>query len=109
MLDITIYGRRLTLGSVYGPNMDVEEFFNDISHTCEAFSNQQIIIGGDWNTTVDSRPANSNIDTINMADIPSKRRSKWLDNLCNRLGLSDPYRHFYPDRREFTYQMLLPI
>ncbi len=74
-----------------------------ILQTCEAFSNQLIIIGGDWNTTVDSRPVNSNIDTINMADIPSKCRSKWLDNLCTRLGLSDPYRHFYPDRREFTY------
>jgi exonuclease III len=98
ILDVTIHGRRLTLGSVYGPNTDVEEFFNDICHTCEAFSNQHIINCGDWNTTVDSHPANSNIDTINMPDIPSKRRSRWLDNLCTRLGLSDPYRHFYPDR-----------
>jgi exonuclease III len=103
ILDVTIHGKRLTLGSVYGPNTDVEEFFDYIRHTCEAFSNRHIIIGGDWNTTVDSRPANSNIDTINMAYIPSKRRSRWLDNLCTHLGLSDPYRHFYPDRREFTY------
>jgi hypothetical protein len=38
-----------------------------------------------------------------MIDIPSRRRTKWLNSLCTPLGLSDPYRHFYPDRREFTY------
>jgi exonuclease III len=103
IIDVTILGKRFTLGSVYGPNTDVENFFDDICHTCEAFANQQIIIGGDWNTTVDGRPINSNIDIINMADIPSRRRTRWLDNLCTRLGLSDPYRHFYPYRREFTY------
>ncbi len=103
IIDLTIFGKRFTLGSVYGPNTDVENFFDDILHTCEAFSNQQIIVGGDWNTTVDGRPINSNIDTINMVDIPSRRRTRWLGNLCTRLGLSDPYRHFYPDRREFTY------
>jgi hypothetical protein len=70
---------------------------------CERFGNRHIILGGDWNTTFDGRPNNLNIDTINMADIPSKRRSKWLQNICTRLGLSDPYRHFYPDRSEFTY------
>jgi hypothetical protein len=38
-----------------------------------------------------------------MADIPSRRRSTWLDRTCTTLKLSDPYRFFYPDRREYTY------
>jgi hypothetical protein len=38
-----------------------------------------------------------------MVDIPSKRRSNWLSGLCENLNLTDLYRHFYPDRREFTY------
>ncbi len=103
IIDVTITGKRFTLGSVYGPNTDTESFFTDIIHTCESYGNPNVILGGDWNTNVDGRPTNSNIDTINMVDIPSRRRLRWLDNLCNRIGLSDPYRHFYPDRREFTY------
>jgi hypothetical protein len=103
ILDVSIGNHRITLGSVYGPNTDNENFFTDICETCEGFGNRHIILGGDWNTTVDGRPNNINIDTINMVDIPSKRRSKRLQNTCTRLGLSDPYRHFYPDRSEFTY------
>jgi exonuclease III len=103
IIDVTILGQRITLGSIYGPNTDDELFFTDIRHTCEAFGNDHIIIGGDWNTTVDGSHTNSNLDTINMADIPSRRRTRWLGNLCDRLSMSDPYRHFYPDRREFTY------
>jgi hypothetical protein len=38
--------------------------------------NNHIILGGDWNTMADSRPANLNIHTINMVDNPIKRRSK---------------------------------
>jgi exonuclease III len=103
LLDISIGGNRITLGSIYGPNADNEEFFTDICQMCERFGNRHIILGGDWNTTFDGRSNNLNIDTINIADIPSKRRSKWLQNICTRLGLSDPYRHFYPNRSEFTY------
>jgi hypothetical protein len=103
IIDVTILGKRLTLGSIYGRNTDVENFFSDIHHTCEAFGNTHIIIGGDWNTTVDGSPTNSNLDTINMVEIPSRRRTRWLGNLCTPLGMSDPYRHFYPERREFTY------
>jgi exonuclease III len=103
LLDISVGRNRITLGSVYGPNADNEEFFTDISQMCERFGNRNIILGGDWNTTYDGRSNKLNIDTINMADIPSRRRSKWLQNMCTRHGLSDPYRHFYPDRSEFTY------
>ncbi len=43
------------------------------------------------------------IRTLNMVNIPSKRRSKWLKDMCDNLVLKDPYRYFYPDRKEFTY------
>ncbi len=52
---------------------------------------------------MDNRPARTNIDTLNMVNIPSKHRSKWLKEMCNVLKLSDPYWHFYPDRLEYTY------
>jgi exonuclease III len=103
LIDITISGWRLTVGSVYGPNNDNEDFFRTITDICNRFNNNRIVIGGDWNTTVDSAPARSNIDTLNMVNIPSRRRSKWLKDMCDTLGIKDPYRHFYPDRKEFTY------
>ncbi len=103
MLNITVQGKQMTLGSVYGPNNDDENFFVTISDTCRRYRNDSIILGGDWNTTFDGNPVRINIDTLNMADIPSKRRSKWLKNLCDNNELTYPYRHFYPDRLEFTY------
>jgi exonuclease III len=93
----------MTIGSVYGPNTDSEDFFSDIRDTCSRLNNKLIVIGGDWNTTVDGSQVRHNIDTINMADIPSRRRSSWLRNLSDTMHLTDPYRFFYPDRLEYTY------
>jgi exonuclease III len=93
----------MTIGSVYGPNNDNEEFFKDIRDTCNRLGNRLIVLDGNWNTPVDGSPIRFNIDTINMADIPSKQRSNWLNRACDLLHLTDPYRFFYPDRREYTY------
>jgi exonuclease III len=103
LLNISIQGARITIGSIYSPNNDDQNFFTTISDICLHYGNRLIVIGGDWNTTVDNRPARSNIYTLNMVNIPSKNRSKWLKEMCNVLKLSDPYRHFYPDRLEYTY------
>jgi exonuclease III len=59
LLDLSIGRTRFTVGSVYGPNTDNEEFFTDISLMCERFGNRNVIIGGDWNTTYDGRPKKS--------------------------------------------------
>jgi hypothetical protein len=103
LLDTTISDKKITIGSIYGPNTDDETFFRTLTNTCIRFNNPCTIIGGDWNCTYDVRGVHNNIDTLNIADIPSKRRSKWLQDLCTSLKLSDPYRFFYPERREFTY------
>jgi exonuclease III len=62
IIDVTIAGKRFILGSVYGPNTDTESFFTDIIHTCNSYGNPNVILGGDWNTTVDGHPTNSNIE-----------------------------------------------
>ncbi len=38
-----------------------------------------------------------------MASVPSRRRSQRLSEICNAHNLMDPYRHFNPDRREYTF------
>ncbi len=92
----------LTLGSIYGPNTDVD-FFDRLDHHIKNFNSDFTILGGDWNTTLDPRHSDVNIDTHDTAGIPSTRRSNRLLRLCDDNELSDPFRHFYPEKREFTY------
>jgi exonuclease III len=103
MIKLKIDDTTLTLGSIYGPNQDDELFFDRISSTIVKFGSDYVIIGGDWNTTYDSRNSRLNMDIINTVNIPSARRSLWLNQLCTDRTLFDPYRHFYPESREYTY------
>ena len=63
----------------------------------------KIILGGDWNCTVDCRNVDLNIDVLNMAGIPSKLRSEKVRYIFNKYNLKDPYRYFFPTKRDFTY------
>ena len=103
LLDLSIRGVRFTLGSVYGPNEDDLPFFDSLKDGIKSFPNDNIIIGGDWNATWDNNAIDLNIDVVNMANIPSKKKSDKLRLVCNELKLIDPYRMFYPTRREYTY------
>jgi exonuclease III len=103
LLNITINNKCMTIGSVYGPNQDDELFFNNVGTAIRSFGNENVIIGGDWNTTPNGTSSIANLDILNMASVPSRRRSRWLSNLYNDSNLSEPYRFFYPERREYTY------
>jgi exonuclease III len=92
----------ITLGSIYGPNDDDEIFFNQLEHGIDTFNSDFVILGGDWNATYDARNNRCNLDTHNTIGIPSARRSVWLNRLCTRKSLEDPYRYFYPENKEFT-------
>jgi hypothetical protein len=61
------------------------------------------ILGGDWNTVVDNRPPQYNIDIINMVSVPNAVNSNLLEELSTDLMLSDPFRTLYPTRIDFTY------
>jgi exonuclease III len=94
------------LGSVYGPNSNDAQFFECLERDISSLKNgeqTEVILAGDWNATWDPRPANNNIDVINMANIPSKVRTESIRKLANNLGLTDPFRALNPVRREFTY------
>jgi exonuclease III len=103
MLKIKVGNVTVTLGSVYGPNHDDENFFKILNDRIELLNSDFVITGGDWNTTYDSRNSRANIDTLNTVGIPSTHRSIWLNQLCTNQGLKDPYRYFYPETNEYTY------
>jgi hypothetical protein len=103
LLKLNIGTITLTIGSIYGPNTDDLDFFDRLDHNIRSLNSNHLILGGDWNTTLDPRHNDINIDTYNTAGIPSARRSTRLVKLCKDNNLGDPFRHFYPDKREFTY------
>jgi len=104
LMDITINNFKLTVGSVYGPNINENiTVFDDLLNGLSEMDLTNTVLGGDWNCTWDSRNVELNIDCLNMVSIPSKRRSEKLINICNQKKLTDPFRCLFPNKREFTY------
>jgi exonuclease III len=106
ILDIEINKIRYGIGAIYGPNSTSREFYRSlrsILDTLTANGVTNIVLGGDWNTTVDRSPIVSNIDTFYMAGLPNPKNSELLQTLCNDFELIDPFRVLYPNKRDYTY------
>jgi len=91
------------VGSIYGPNDNNLSFFTHLERDLNDLNSPIMILGGDWNLTLDDSPVNENMDCFNMQNIPSKKRSEMALQMCKKLSLVDPFRMLYPNRREFTY------
>ena len=75
ILHVEYNSRQFILCSLYGPNHDTEiEFYDVLKRDLQRF-NCPIIIGGDWNATLDDSNVNQNIDIVNMRNLPSLRRT----------------------------------
>ena len=53
IMDITIGEQRVTLVNIYGPNRDDIDFFNNLMDQIEELTNENRIIGGDFNVILD--------------------------------------------------------
>jgi exonuclease III len=93
----------ITIGSIYGPNDDSEEFFNVLGEKIKEYNSNYVVVGSDWNCTYDTNNSRSNIDILNTVNPPGLCRSQWLKHICTTNKLLYPFRHFFPDAREFTY------
>jgi exonuclease III len=93
----------LALVSVYGPNDNDPSFYANLRNILNELDCVNMVVGGDWNSTWDSSPPNSNIDIINMVNLPSRFRTEKVLEIANIFGLTDPYRLLHPNRAEFTY------
>jgi exonuclease III len=104
LLKLEIEKNTLVAGAVYGPNLDNEiNFYDNLADSLRELNCPSIIIGGDWNATWSTEDVTTNIDVHRMRDIPSKRRSEKLREICTNYSLTDPYRIFYPSKKEYTY------
>ena len=94
----------LVIGSVYGPNINENiGVFDNLTAAVKNLNTTDIILGGDWNCTWDCRNVDVNVDVLDMVSIPSKRRSEKLKQMCNGLGLTDPFRVLYPNKKDYSY------
>ena len=102
-LNIKINELQFVVTAIYGPNHDDEiAFFNNLAGILKRYR-YPLIIGGDWNATLDTSRVNSNVDVLNMQNLPSIRRSEALNTLCSELDVADPFRLLYPTRKEYTF------
>jgi hypothetical protein len=107
VMDISLNGCDVTVGSVYGPNNTGREFYRFLNLAIGESAGKYKVIGGDWNTVLDPLPVQHNIDVINMAALPNQANSVLLREMCENKDLCDPYRVLYILQRETT--RILPL
>jgi hypothetical protein len=61
------------------------------------------VLGGDWNATYSCLPLASNPDVMNMQALPNIANSRKIKEMCNNVGLSDPFRVLYPKKIDFSF------
>jgi exonuclease III len=103
LLRASIQGFTVILGSIYGPSLNNERFFDRLMQSITSLDNDPVILGGDWNTVFSTLPLASNPDVLNMQDLPNANHSRKVKELCNTLKLTDPYRTMYPNMKEYSY------
>ena len=70
IIKVKIMGKKLALGVIYGPNRNDIRFFREIYAALENVE-EKIILGGDFNTILDSRNGEVNIDKQGGGIIPN--------------------------------------
>jgi hypothetical protein len=103
LIKAKVKGYIFTIGALYGPNNDTDNFFPNLTRGLRLIGCNRIILGGDWNLTPSSAVPVENPDTYRMAGIPSGRRTALFDQVCNDFSLVDIFRILYGDKADFTY------
>ena len=101
LLDLEICKKRVTLLNIYGPSTgDNLEFWNEIDDLLENQNADNIIIGGDWNCTLNMNLDNKNY--INNLNRPNTREK--IKDLMVKYELIDIWRTHNPEKRKFTWR-----
>jgi hypothetical protein len=80
-LKLDIEGNEIVICSIYGPNTYNPAFFDTLNTFLVRLGSQNLIVGGDWNCTVSTAPSDSNIDILNMQNLPNLRHSNLLKKI----------------------------
>lgn len=103
-LDVVIENHKLTLISLYGPNTDSPDFYEQISTIIDDFGNSSYIICGDFNLVL-----NPEIDCFNYVNINNPKARKTVLQLIENKNMVDCFREHNPDIKRFTWRKKKPL
>ena len=104
VLDLIVDTLKLTLVSIYAPNTDCPNFFDNIMSIVDDFGNESYVICGDFNLVL-----HPYIDCCNYLHVNNpKARDKVLEIIDDRC-LIDPFRQLYPDLHRYTWRKRTPF
>jgi exonuclease III len=102
LLDVEIKGKKLTLGSVYGPNENSVQFYRKLKREVNEMGNP-VIIGGDFNTILDQDGTENNLDRLGLGRVPNRTNSNFINDWIRKGTIIEPFRALYPEQREISY------
>ena len=103
MLEITVRGKKITLGNLYGPNEDRPQFYSNIKQKIEELDNEMAIICGDWNLILDPE-----LDCENYKHVNNPKARTVVKDLLDELEIMDSYRLINEEKKGFTWRKLNP-
>ena len=102
LLYVEIKGKRLTLGSVYGPNENNANFYRKLKREVNELGNP-MILGGDFNTILDQDGTENNLDRIGIGRVPNRTNSNFINDWIREGNIIEPFRALYPEQKEISY------
>lgn len=98
MVSGRLQGIRVLLVCVYGPNWDDNLFITRLFTSFPDLKGHYIIMGGDFNLVQD--PV---LDRSSNKVAPPSRSVKTLSTLSQQFGLTDPWRHSFPETKTYSF------
>ena len=103
-LKTKIYGKIVSITGLYGPNIDSPDFYTQqVFPLIEHWNPDYPIITGDWNLVLDQ--AN---DTYNYLHDNNPLARKAVLSAINEHDLIEPWRHFHPNKKRYTWSKKNP-
>ena len=102
IIDTTVNGMRLTVGSVYLPSKAPDHVLLSLTQTIDSLGNHLRIIGGDFNLTPSDDPVHLNLDIHNHVGC-NVRGSSIIKDWMQLNNLVEPFRFSHPHTKEFSF------
>ena len=103
-LTMQLSSMSVTLITIYGPNSDQPDFFQQIHQIIEHSTTDYNILCGDFNLVL-----NPSIDTHNYLAVNNPRARQKVLTMIQNLDLCDTYRELHQKERRYTWRRRNPI
>ena len=102
-LDINLTEFSIRLITVYSPNKDTPNFFNNLNGLLDENTQDYLFICGDLNLVL-----NPSCDSYNYKNLNNPRSRNLLLSMINTFNLIDAFRHLQPSVKRYTWRRKSP-